>query len=378
MTKKFTGKGFLYLALTACVLVLVTAGHFTAFEGLNIETAAMVKSVGADIDDKCHLTFVQNSVGESPQTVQTALTAFGGNFTDAMNNLQLASDKELTTGYVRNYLIGTDTASKSMKSTMDFFGRSKTVQLSANVYLAQDTAEEFLKSAARAKEEADGMLTDLQVTGERDGYYMPVTFSEALSYMNGKNGGVLPVVKIVKVDSTDEKMAQNAKFVGYGIVSGGRVVDYLDENASRGYNFAVGKLKRTTLTVGYNGDYAFDVDKTRSRVSFYVEDSKLKRINISVRFTSSFSQAADNVNFSEKMLNILEMKQEQTVKDEISAAVEKLRLTGVDFMRLEDKFAAIHPYWARENDNFSEILKDIEISVDTSCKIVGTYDLEKV
>lgn len=377
--KKFKHKNTLTVLYFILALIVVSVGGYMCInDGIDIEKTAMIKTIGADVGDKSVLTCVQNSVGAEDETSQIAYAGDGSDFSTALEKLSIASDKNITSAFIKHYVIGTETAEKSVATIVDFFVRSHSVQMSSDVYLAKSGASEYLKKAAAAQEEADLMLSDLQIQGNKDGYYMGVPFVEVLSCADKKYCCTIPVIDMVEVNSTDEKSKHNTEFQGYGILNEGRVKTYLDKSASRGCNFAVGKAKNAVLKVKNGGTFTFEARGIKSHFSFYTENDELKRVDINISFSSYFRQTPKKMTNSDKEITTFEILQEELVKHEVMSAVKVMQDTGLDFFDIEESFGARHPYMARKEEDFSSLLKRIEINTNVNCTIKGTHELEQI
>lgn len=236
--------------------------------------------------------------GEAPATLYTAK---GHTVSEAIRRISSTSPRKMYVAQLRMVLIGQSLAEDGVAEVLDFLLRDH--EMRADFYLAivrDATAEDALKiMTPLQKIPANKLFSSLETSEQTWAPSLTETLNEMVSDLlsNGKHP-VLPVLRIIGDPEMGAKK-QNVegidtptqlKFSGIAVFKHDKVVGFLTEDESKGYNFIRDNIKNTMdhATCPNGGKVSFEIVTSKTKSRGKVIDGK-PQIDIDVRITGNIS-----------------------------------------------------------------------------------------
>ena len=373
-----------------------------------IDDMEILKLVGLDYlenetnDNQASLSFMiekeegGSEGGEETQKQQQKIMTYKAiSFNEAVRSIQFYTDKTLPGSHVKYFLIGEDTAKNNIDKVLDILSKDQEVRLSSNVYIIKDmTSQEFLEKVVSSEYKLNDVLDNMERNNNQKTIVKYITISEILSSkLSDTEIYLIPTLEFTnniknvnEVKGSEEgakELTKQFEFYGYAIMKDNKLIDFLDDeeaiiynmliNESNGGNVDVVNDKGEVVSFGINDistDYSFEFD----------DNDKIKQIIVSLNFRSNFEEVLSEEDITdEKNIIKYEKLQEEKVKKQVEALVNKSQKLNLDIFSIGEKLNLKHPYKFRKiKDAFKKEYKNINIKVKVQVDIERTYDTYQI
>ena len=205
------------------------------------------------------------------------------------------------------------------------------------------------------------------------------------------NKGIVPVLELKKEEvvgqgessnnsSNNENFNISFNLGGYAVFKDLKLVGYLNEEQSIGYNFIKNYIQSIALTVRNLSDKKLEIGLTEANtdLEFEFNDNNVKKIKIKVQAKANLEET-DLVNkyfTPEERINLENQIKEQ-IKGNIESAINVAKELDVDYFNIkEDILSKKHPYKYEDiKDNIDNIWKDTPLEVIVKAEIERDYDV---
>lgn len=375
------------------ILIIITLSGCYNYKELN--DSAIVSAISIDINDNKtdkYTIGVQIMNAKKKENTNVSEIAFyeadGATIYDALGQIVLSSPKELYLGHMEVVVLGEELLKKKEPlEYLDFFMRDSSAEKDAVVIVAkEDNAKNILKVITPLETiPSQNLKASLFNSANLSGTTNIITLDELVSNLmeEGKES-VLPAV--VLTGSAKEGESQDnikdsdpdvrIKFDNLAVLKNGKLIGYLNENESFGFNIVTADAKNTYIKIKCDNENFATLEitslKTNEEISF-----KNKKPNVTIKTSAKTNIIEYNckMNFinDDKLIGEIEKKAEKRIERLINSFLEKSYNKyqtdtlhyGSVFYKEKEKQMKKHGYTNKT------IKKDITFNVNADVKVDG-------
>ncbi|AKA68184.1 Ger(x)C family spore germination protein [Clostridium scatologenes] len=371
--------------------ILILSTCFTGcWSSKELNTLAIVVATGIDKTEKGYLISEQvinprviasqKSINESPVVLYTGE---GRDLEEAIKSIAAKSPREIYNSHLKMVIFGNKVAESGIKDIVDYFARN--YQYRTDFYFAiakNKTAKEVL-GVLTPMESIPGisMYNSLKLSGENWATTKSIRIVELINSIvsDGKN----PVIAGIDITEgeTFPKSIENLKESGeikkieyssLGVLKKDRLVGWLNEDESKGYNYIVGDVKNT-VDHTYYGDkvkITGDVIDSKSDIKASIINNK-PVINVKIDVKQNIGAVEGDFDISKEenkdLVNRLsEQKIELICKEALNKAQNDLKSDIFGFGE------AVHrknpKLWAKIKDKWDSEFVHIPVNITVNVK----------
>ena len=376
------------------ILIIITLSGCYNYKELN--DSAIVSAISIDINDNKtdkYTVGVQIMNAKKKENTNVSEIAFyeadGATIYDALGQIVLSSPKELYLGHMEVVVLGEELLKKKDPlEYLDFFMRDSRAEKDAVVIVAkEDNAKNILKVITPLETiPSQNLKASLFNSANLSGTTNIITLDELVSNLmeEGKES-VLPAV--VLTGSAKEGESQDnikdsdpdvrIKFDNLAVLKNGKLIGYLNENESFGFNIVTADAKNTYVKIKCDNENFATLEitslKTNEEISF-----KNKKPNVTIKTSAKTNITEYNckMNFinDDKLIGEIEKKAEKRIERLINSFLEKSYNEyqtdtlhyGSVFYKEKEKQMKKYGYTNKT------IKKDITFNVDADVKVDGS------
>jgi len=331
----------------------------------------------------------------------------GSSFKIAEKNAQAYTDKAIDAGHLRYTFVGEETAKTDFNAPISYVATNEEIRLSTKVYVIKGyTAEEFLKKVINNKYDISEKLRNITENNKQLGLTTDIDLKDIMSRIEADiNKGIVPVLELQAEEvisqgensssdgssnssdsnsssSSNNKQNQNINFNlgGYAVFKDLKLVGYLTQEQSIGYNFIKNYIQSIALTVKSLSNKSLEIGLTEANtdIEFEFDGDSVKKIKIKVMAKANLEET-DLVNkyFTPEERENLEKQIKNQIKGNIISAINVAKELDVDYLNLtEDVLSKKHPYkYKKIKDNIKNIWKEVDTEVEVEAEIERDYDV---
>ena len=325
------------------ILIIITLSGCYNYKELN--DSAIVSAISIDINDNKtdkYTIGVQIMNAKKKENTNVSEIAFyeadGATIYDALGQIVLSSPKELYLGHMEVVVLGEELLKKKDPlEYLDFFMRDSRAEKDAVVIVAkEDNAKNILKVITPLETiPSQNLKASLFNSANLSGTTNIITLDELVSNLmeEGKES-VLPAV--VLTGSAKEGESQDnikdsdpdvrIKFDNLAVLKNGKLIGYLNENESFGFNIVTADAKNTYVKIKCDNENFATLEitslKTNEEISF-----KNKKPNVTIKTSAKTNIIEYNckMNFinDDKLIGEIEKKAEKRIERLINSFLEK-------------------------------------------------------
>lgn len=325
------------------ILIIITLSGCYNYKELN--DSAIVSAISIDINDNKtdkYTIGVQIMNAKKKENTNVSEIAFyeadGATIYDALGQIVLSSPKELYLGHMEVVVLGEELLKKKDPlEYLDFFMRDSRAEKDAVVIVAkEDNAKNILKVITPLETiPSQNLKASLFNSANLSGTTNIITLDELVSNLmeEGKES-VLPAV--VLTGSAKEGESQDnikdsdpdvrIKFDNLAVLKNGKLIGYLNENESFGFNIVTADAKNTYIKIKCDNENFATLEitslKTNEEISF-----KNKKPNVTIKTSAKTNIIEYNckMNFinDDKLIGEIEKKAEKRIERLINSFLEK-------------------------------------------------------
>ncbi len=366
-----------------CVfLLLCLTGCWSAREVNDLEIVIGVGVDKSDIPDNIRFTAQIVKPGEMRQPAQEGGGGSGTAFwnvqsTEAslfntVRDITHKTGNRLFLSHSQLVVFGNEIAAEGIEKYMDFFLRTHEMRPTALILIANGTAEDILNIKPE-KEKLPAMhIAKLINAYGFTSHFVKMNLQDFSALMMSKTSS--PMAPLVEISQDAGK--RDFSFCGLAVFKNFKMVGALNRDEARGLLWVTGKVKSGVINVtgpGGQGMVVLEILKAKSKVTPQFREGKLY-MHIEVKEEASITeQLTEESLVTFPALELLQEKQEEIIRGEITAAFEKSKELGADvfgFGELVHK--KYRSEWKQMEQDWDSVYKSIELLVDVETRIVKT------
>ncbi|MGG3838407.1 Ger(x)C family spore germination protein [Paenibacillus thiaminolyticus] len=394
-----------YIWHTVAIWLMVTLALTGCWDRREVNDMVIAVAMGVDQAEDGYTVSVQvvdpaeiaskKGSGRAPVTVykEQGKTVF-----EAVRRMTTTSARKIYFPHLRMFLISEEAARRGIGHAIEFISRDHEFRTDFYIAIAREIrAEEILKDyPAIEKIPADKMFSSLEMSSRSWAATGTVKLDELISDM--MTAGKTPVITGIRYlgDIKEGKTKKNVqatespaqlKYDGMAVFRKDKLVGWLNEEESKGYNYIKGNVKSTVGVIpcpGEEGNLALENIRTSSRVHVN-RGGRTPKIDIHIKVIANIGETQCKGNLANPaVFRDVEKIGEKRLALILEETLKKAHDMKTDFIGLG---AALHRSapgaWARLKSHWPERMDSVpvhfhvDVKLRLSGKTKGTF-LEKV
>lgn len=324
---------------------------------------------------------MKGGMGSSPVTLYEAS---GKSVNEAIRKLTQVSPRIIYLGHLRVVVISEELAKEGIATAVDFLSRGW--ELRSDFYMIVSKgrdAKEILNVQTSLEQIPSNELYNILHTSEANySSTVAVNFFELKTNLerDGKEG-VLTGVEILgdpKKGSSKQNVEMiipdaKIKFKELAVFKKDKLVGWLDEQESRGFNEATNQVKSTIGLVSCpdGGEVSIHTKKYNSKIKSK-KTSNNPEIEIKVNIVANLGEVSCDIDLTkEKTIEMLQKEYEKVVKNDIQETIKVVQQKyQSDIFGFGAAIYKSNPQqWKKVKDNWDEIFAELPVSVEVKVQI---------
>ncbi|WP_246096649.1 Ger(x)C family spore germination protein [Paenibacillus sinopodophylli] len=327
-----------------------------------------------------------SSSGFSPVTLYhaTASTVF-----EAFRKLTETSSRKIYSAHIRVLVLGESLAKDGISEVLDMFSRNPEARTDFYLMVARNTsAMQVLKTlTSLEKIPAENLFYALDTSAKTWAPTTTVTIEKLIEQLvtEGRSP-VLTGVKMIGNTQRGEELsnvqeidpAAQTRFIGLGVFRRDKLVGWLNEEQSKGYNYISNNVKSTAghMKCPNGGIIGMETLRNYTKTQADIVNGK-PIITLKVKNVSSITDVECQIDLKKpETIAALEHESELKIEGIMKAAVEHAKQTyGFDIFGFGHELYESHPrVWEKEKETWNEQFKQLEVKYEVEVKIhkIGT------
>ena len=356
------------------MLILLTSGCSDYRE---LSDMAMISNIAIDKEDDKYKVIVQvldSSQSKSGEgSLSPSVTVYdseGKTLHEAFRNVTLESPKKLYIGHVDTVLIGENAVKEGVSEFIDFILRDPEIEKDFNLIISSEPVKDAMNVLPPLVSiPSENVSSSIEIASEIQGMVTNVSFDEFVSNILVKGiDPVLPTLYIKKVETDNEEINPEKRLVlskKLGIFKDDKLVNYLNDNASLGYNLLNNEGTSSIISFKCDKDAYASIELLGAKSGFTYDKDK-NVIKIKMDLTGTLSELNCNMDISkEKEVKELEEMLKKRIKEILDEMITSLKENNSDFIGIgKYLYQNDYKYYKKNKDKIEDMLKDIKAEYD--------------
>lgn len=329
---------------------------------------------------------VASKTGNAPSDLPVRLfTGTEDSIFEAMREITTKSPRPIYHSHLRILVIGESLAKEGIGEVLDMFFRDHEYRTDFYIVIAKNTSAENILSILTSIEKipANNMVSSLETSEKTWAPSTAVTLDELIQVLvtEGKNP-VLTGIEIIgdpKSGHTQQNLetidpTAYLKYSGLAVIKNDKMVGWLNQEESKGYNFIMDNVKNTVsdVTCPKEGKFNFEIIRSKTEVKAKLENETPK-IEISIKSEGNVGEVKCDIDLTKQQtITELEKAIEKDFINLVETAIKKVKEDySTDIFGFGD---AVHradaKAWKTLKSDWNEKhFSDLEVSVKADVKI---------
>ncbi|MCP3027620.1 Ger(x)C family spore germination protein [Halobacillus sp. A5] len=381
-------RGIFFKVSAAALCLLLLTG---CWNSKDLDKLGIVVAMGIDkTDDDQYLLVTQvinpsEIATEAPTTrppVSTYSTT-GETIFEAFRKLASESSRDMYLAQLRLLVIGEDLAEEGMMSSLDLFYRDHQFRTAFYVAVARDTDVNTLLSILTPYEKipANKLMSAIEAVEQSHGSSKGVRIDELISQI--RNKGQNPVItgllkegpsdtgnNITNIENIDAP--SNLTIDHLGVLKDDRLVGWLDDEASRGYNYILGNVKSSVVTHPCtDGTASIEILRTQSNMDAVFKGGE-PSIAIELDVEGNVGELDCPIDLGEAdSLKDLNKETEKEIKRLMETSIQISQDDyGIDIFGFGSVIHRKNPkYWKTVEDDWDTHFKELDVDIQVKAEL---------
>ncbi len=355
-----------------------------------INTLAIAVCTGIDKTENGYLVTEQiinpKAIASKKATNEAPIILYSGTGEDLLSitrKLTTKCSRKIYNSHLRLVVLGEDVAKDGIQDIIDFFARNYEYRTDFYFVVAKGTTANNILSLLTPLETipAMEMYNSLKLSEETWAPTKSIRIIELVNSIiaDGKNP-VLTGIEItegeIDSNSTDtlrqSDKIKKLKYTSLGALRKDKLVGWLKEEESKGYNYITGNVKNTVGYVNYNDNVKISVEvkKTKSEMKASLVNGK-PAINVEIDIIQNIAMVEGEFDVSKKEnIKIVNELAEKKVKSMCEKAVNKAQNEfKTDIFGFGEVVHRKYPkLWAKIKDDWNDEFADLTVNISVKFK----------
>lgn len=308
----------------------------------------------------------------------TSITIF-----EALRKITKQSPRKVYSSHLRILVISEELAREGIMKILDGISRNHEMRSDFYIVIAKGTTAENVLNTLTPIEKipANKMFSTLELSAKFWAPTVEVRLDKLISDLitEGKD----PVLTGIEIKGDPSKGDKKSninqinpntflEYSGLAIFKNDKLIGWLNEKESKGYNYITDNVKSTIGQVACpsGGIVALEVVRTKTKVKGVVEKGK-PQIVVDVFIEGNVGEVQCKIDLLDPQ-NIMELEKiaQKDVKGIMEAAIQKAKKYDVDIFGFGDAIYRSNPkYWNEIKDNWEDQFVDLPVVLKTDVKI---------
>ncbi|MBD3919146.1 Ger(x)C family spore germination protein [Paenibacillus sp. PR3] len=365
---------------------------------LELNDMAITMGLGLDLaDDNSYIVSIQvvdageasatkGSLGRSPVVIYSSK---GKTIAEAMQRMTASSPRTIYNSHLRILIIGEKLARHGVREVLDYVSRDRQFRTDFPVVIAKnDMANSTLKLLTPIESiPAIQMMRALQNSEKHWAPTIAIHFDELIQGLiaKGRQPVVTGVVMIGNAEAGSNRSniqttspKNRLKFTGLSVFRKDRLIGWMTEEESRGFNIAMGKAYRGTGNVGCDdGDkVALEVQESSSKLGSKLRGDKVD-LSIDLKIEANVEEVACSMPMTkDETIRELEKRAEATLRRIIEKTLERVQHEmKSDIFGFGEQVHRHYPkYWKKVSNDWDMHFAEaqVKLNIDVKIRLLGT------
>lgn len=320
----------------------------------------------------------------------------GHSFQEAARKMTRKSSRKIYVGQLQMLVLGESFARGGVAKVLDHISRDHEYRSDFLVIIARGTeARNVLKVfTPLEKTPATKLKNSLEISSKVWGATTAVQFREFTSNVISKSReAVLTGVNIagsLNIGNTTDninRISPSARliFAGLAVFKKDKLMGWLNEEESLGYNFTQGNIKSAVVLQPCSKEdsdqrtVSVELLRTRTRMKAFLENGS-PIVSISVKGDGVVTDAQCAIDFSSpSTIDRIEQGSEDQIKSQIASAVRIVQKRyNSDVFGFGELFERKYPgYWKKTRDNWDAVFPTIQVKIKPNISVKQMYKTTK-
>ncbi|MEC0270651.1 Ger(x)C family spore germination protein [Paenibacillus anseongense] len=379
------------VTLLIILLLSITTGCWNRQE---LNQLSFVMALGIDKhDNQIELSAQVANVGEigmdSSSERGTSVTNFhvvSPTLYEALRKMTSHAPRELYLSHLRMLVIGEELAREGVRDVLDFFMRNEQMRPDYFVAIAKDVQAKEILSTLTPTEKipANKLYSSLKTSQNLWAPTIAVHVDEFVANLVAlgkepvltglKSNGELAVLnKNNKLKMTDAPVG--LVFTQLGVFRGDRLVGWLNEQESKGYNYISGNVKSTVgnVLLPDGGEAAIHILRTKSKVTASMKEGK-PVFTVKLQLEGDIGEVEGSIDLTKsESIYLLEQVMEKKLKESLQVAVSKAQKLEADIFGFGEILHRSDPgSWKQMKSDWTSYFVKSEVIVQVDAKLRRT------
>ena len=393
--KSVTTKFKVYAIFIIILILLGWGGHLIPSR-VEITDFGIIQVLGIDsgINNGVNLSMVaeneKGSEDDKPKIGnENIVTSSGKSYNDCISGLENYNDKIFIGGHIESIIIGEEICKENLVRAVDFISKASEIRLNSNVFISKGTnAGDFMREGTSDEFSMAARISNINLVDQTLTEEKNTEVTDVINILLSEDKcGVVQAIELVEngKPSGREFILSNSKgegkkfmqSAGYALIKDAKLVDYLNIDASSGYDFIKNNHPKQNVYIEKDGEIlGINFGGSKTKVSFNFDGEKLKEIVIKTKTKNEIMQSSNGKNIFKENLGATEKLVENEVKHRIESAINVAKNYQVDYIGFKKMFEMKHPYkWNKIKDNWENIFNEVPIRIEVESKINRSYNL---
>lgn len=398
MKKSYNRKITLIIVLILIIPVILTG----CWSNVDITDIAIATAIGFDMTEEGNVEFTVQLVkpgvikakaqGSQEDTVWIH-TGRGDTVLSAIRNLLTTINRKTFFSHVQLMVISEEIARRGVMDILDLFERDKETQKLADLIVSRGlTAREVLMAHSELENIPSIHIKAIIENFSDVAKLKKINLMEIIQCLSCP--GYSPAMGVIKIDPEVSDIEQKDKFSreksnrieikdlsveGTAVFEKDRLVGWLDAFETRGFLFAIDKVKSGIINVPNplqeNKKVAFEIVKSSGKMDVKLKDGDDLQLIIEVEVTGKMASQQGRGNLTTPdMIKKLEKEVARVIKKNIQSAVTKAQWEyRSDIFGFSKKLWKNHnQYWKKIEENWDGIFSTCPVKIKVKSKIVSS------
>ncbi|MDR1064856.1 MAG: Ger(x)C family spore germination protein [Oscillospiraceae bacterium] len=325
--------------------------------------------------------------GGDGKSVTGVMSFDGPTVFEAINKMNMYSDKRRHLGYVDFLLIGESAARDDLVKHLDFFTRDYETRYSMDVFIVRGaTAKEFLRKTATANRRMADVLTNIDESVKALSNSRMLRLIDLVIMLSEPNeAAIVPAITYKDTSFAEligaEKPEKTAVPDGFAFIRDHRLTGYYDDGLARAYNAITGRAHASPLSVrAADGEYAA-LEILQYDIGFDTcwDGGTLTGVSYDITIRANLTEQLGRENvFTKREMGILESRAAERIRGELKAVADESARLGRDGIELARRVRMKNPVkWEAIAEDWDEIFPELDVRIDVQCVVSRSYDLRE-
>jgi len=375
------------------IIIILTNFLIGCWDKRELSEITIASAVGVDKIEDEYLVTVQiinpSEIAGQELTQRSEVSTYrvkGKTIFEALRKLTRDVPRKVYLGHLMILMIGEDLAKEGIIDVLDFFSRDHELRTDFYIVVTKDSMATDVLNVLTAIEKipAEKLYDSLEMAEKSWGNVRTIQLDELISDLI--NIGKDPVLSGISVigqkqnnngmENVNEVQPENIiRTQDIAVFNGDKLVGFLNQNESRGYNAIIDNLKNTIITIPCNEkkDLSVELLKSKSKIKSTIKNG-VPNIDIEINLEVNIADVECNIDIK-KMENIKELEKEleKQVENYMNLSIKKAKKLKSDIFGFGLELHRKHPKeFKKLRDSWEDELSHLDININVKAKIKGT------